>query len=129
MVSMILLIGCGGNRTKVTDEKKVEKEFSQTYYKCEKERGETAVGMSSCLEEELIYQDAKLNKNYREAKKSIQPFRREELKKVQKIWINYRDEKCNFFNHKESGSSGSIDAQICQIKETISRAKELKEIF
>ena len=103
--------------------------FSKDFYKCDKERGETTVGIASCLEEELNREDKKLNTAYKKAKESIQPFRRESLKKVQLAWIAYRDAKCGFLHHKESGSSGSLDEQECLIKETMIRAKELKDIF
>jgi len=107
----------------------VKKEFSKFFYECERERSETTAGMSSCFEEELKEQDKRLNVEYQKAKASIQPFRIDSLKSVQKKWIVYRDSKCDFFFHKESGSSGSLDRQECLIKETISRTKELKEIF
>ena len=103
--------------------------FSKDFYKCDKERGETTVGIASCLEEELNREDKRLNIAYKKAKESIQPFRRESLKKVQLAWIAYRDAKCGFLHHKESGSSGSLDEQECLIKETMIRAKELKDIF
>jgi uncharacterized protein YecT (DUF1311 family) len=106
-----------------------EKPFSQSYYQCEKERGGTTAGISSCLEKELKHQDAKLNSSYQKVKNSIQPFRVKSLKRLQRVWISYRDEKCAFFNHKESGSSGSLDEQMCLIKATILRTKELEEIF
>ena len=103
--------------------------FSKDFYKCDKERGETTIGIASCLEEELNREDKRLNTAYKKAKESIQPFRRESLKKVQLAWIAYRDAKCGFLHHKESGSSGSLDEQECLIKETMSRAKELEDIF
>jgi len=103
--------------------------FSNNYYKCEKERGETHIGISSCMEEELKKQDNALNIAYKKAKASIQPFRVNELKEVQRKWIAYRDSKCAFFHHKESGQVGSIEEESCLIKETITRTKELKEIF
>ena len=103
--------------------------FSKDFYKCDKERGETTIGIASCLEEEFNREDKRLNTAYKKAKESIQPFRRESLKKVQLAWIAYRDAKCGFLHHKESGSSGSLDEQECLIKETMIRAKELKDIF
>jgi len=111
--------------------KEVEKNqsFSKDFYKCEKLKGATTTGISSCLEEELKREDKKLNIAYKKAKATIQPFRINSLKKVQLAWIKYRNVKCNFFNHKESGTSGSLDEQECRIKETIVRTKELENIF
>jgi len=93
------------------------------------ERGETTTGIASCLEEELVREDKKLNIAYKKAKATIQPFRVSELKKVQLAWIDYRDVKCNFFNHKESGQTGSLEEQKCRIKATILRTNELENLF
>lgn len=135
LMALLLLTACQNS----SEDKKVElklpvkveskKPFSKAFYSCEKERGETTVGVSSCFEEELKKQDEKLNKSYKKAKESIQPFRVEALRDVQRKWIAYRDSKCRFFNHQESGSSGALDEQSCLIKETITRTKELENIF
>ena len=84
---------------------------------------------NACIEEELKHQDKKLNTAYREAKKSIQPFRLKSLRDIQKAWIKYRDKKCSFFHHKESGLGGVTDALQCELDMTIKRARELKKIF
>ena len=135
LMALLLLTACQNS----SEDKKVElksavkverkKPFSKAFYRCEKEQGETTAGISSCFEEELKKQDKKLNMAYKKAKESIQPFRVEALRDVQRKWIAYRDSKCRFFNHQESGSSGSLDEQNCLIKETITRTKELENIF
>jgi uncharacterized protein YecT (DUF1311 family) len=134
VILTIFFIGCQESKVenKITQTAKIEREkkiFSESYYRCEKERGETTIGMSSCMEEELKKQDEKLNNAYRKAKVSIQSFRVDVLKEVQHKWIAYRDSKCAFFYHKESGRGGALDEEYCLIKETIIRTKELKEIF
>lgn len=123
------LIGC--YESKDTQINKVEKEkfFSEDFYICDKKNGATTIGIGACYEKEFIYQDNKLNIAYKKAKASIQPFRVNQIKEIQRSWIKYRDIKCGFFNHKESGSSGSLDEQDCRVKETITRTKELKNIF
>ena len=45
---------------------------------------------------------------------------------MQNLWIKYRDAKCNFFYHKESGSGGQNDAMDCYIDMTQQRADELR---
>ncbi len=100
-------------------------QYTSTFEECLKD----SVNPNRCMETELKYQDKKLNKSYGEARKSIQPFRRKSLKNIQKAWIKYRDEKCNFFYHKESGSGGITDVLECKLNMTMQRTKELKEIF
>ncbi|WP_318439095.1 lysozyme inhibitor LprI family protein [Photobacterium leiognathi] len=52
---------------------------------------------------------------------------KEDLRKTQRLWIQYRDAKCGMFYHSESGSGGLEDLNDCMIKETIQRTKELNE--
>ncbi len=99
--------------------------YSPAYQKCMK----LSPNPNECIEKELKLQDKKLNTAYKQAKNKIQPFRVKSLQTVQRIWILYRDKKCNFFYHKESGSSGLTDALECKLHETVIRTKELNEIY
>jgi len=99
--------------------------YSSTFEACLKDNPHP----DGCMEDELTYQDKVLNKTYKKAKESIQPFRQESLKDIQRVWIKYRDMKCDFFYHKERGSGGITDALMCKLDMTIERTEELKEIF
>jgi uncharacterized protein YecT (DUF1311 family) len=85
--------------------------------------------VAACSERELKRADRALNSAYREAKKSIQKFRQKDLRRVQRAWIAYRDAKCNFLYHKESGSAGLGAASECMLNETLKRTVELKNIY
>lgn len=74
---------------------------------------------------ELKHQDIILNENYKKTMQSIPEFRKNKLKKTQRVWIKYRDLKCSSYYHKESGSGGLEDQQVCLLQETIKRADEL----
>jgi uncharacterized protein YecT (DUF1311 family) len=102
--------------------------YSTEYEQCTKNTYSTT-DMLKCINKELKIQDKKLNQAYKKAMNKIQPFRKEELKKIQRLWIKYRDKKCNFYYHKESGSSGKIDAMECKLNETIKRTIELNEVY
>ena len=82
-----------------------------------------------CQNAELEKEDIRLNQEYQSAIKRIQTFRHEDLKHMQNLWIKYRDAKCNFFYHKESGSGGQNDAMDCYIDMTQQRADELRALF
>ncbi len=82
-----------------------------------------------CIGNEIARQDRRLNKNYKAAMKRIEPFRREDLKRIQKLWIRYRDAKCGFFTHPHSGSGGTVDTAECILEETRRRADELEKIY
>jgi uncharacterized protein YecT (DUF1311 family) len=89
----------------------------------------SGVAILECMDAELERVDRQLNRNYHRAMSEIQPFRRDELRRVQRLWIRYRDARCGFFNHRESGSGGRLDEMQCRIDETARRAQELAEIY
>ncbi|NRF27991.1 DUF1311 domain-containing protein [Vibrio coralliilyticus] len=73
--------------------------------------------------------DAELNVAYQQRMKLIQPYRRNDLRDVQQLWIRYRDGKCGLFYHKQSGFGGLLDAQQCMLDETLLRTAELKALY
>jgi uncharacterized protein YecT (DUF1311 family) len=83
----------------------------------------------TCIDMHLKKEDAKLNQNYREAMKRIAAFRRESLRKVQRLWISYAHTKCDFLYLKESGSGGLVDAHSCLLEVTTRRAYELGVLY
>ena len=82
-----------------------------------------------CSEQELKRADMALNEAYQKAKEKIQKFRQKDLLKMQRAWIVYRDAKCGFLYHKESGSAGLGAASECMLDETLKRMVELKNIY
>ncbi len=98
--------------------------YSLTYTDCMK----MSINPNSCIASEIKVQDKKLNIAYKHAMESILSSRVVTLKKVQRLWIRYRDEKCGFFYHKESGSGGLTDAMQCELHETMIRTKELEAL-
>ncbi|MDD2657289.1 MAG: lysozyme inhibitor LprI family protein [Candidatus Pacebacteria bacterium] len=84
--------------------------------------------MFDCIDEEYSRQDAKLNKAYKRAMAELNKdkVKQKELKELQRIWINYRDAKCNY-NYGLTGG-GTFDREVvkrCFVIETVQRAKEL----
>ncbi|WP_456381879.1 lysozyme inhibitor LprI family protein [Hydrogenimonas sp.] len=104
---------------------KIEALYSDDYRRClEKALG--SADALACIEAEIAYQDKRLNEAYKEAKSRIQPFRRDTLRDIQRLWLRYRDAKCGFYRHKESGSGGVSDMSQCILDETVKRTVELK---
>ena len=123
--SLLGILSFSACQASENDLKTKKPNYSATYLKCTDE----AVNPNHCIEQELKVQDTKLNIAYHEARKSIQPFRVDALKEMQRAWIKYRDKKCGFFQHKQSGSSGVTDALQCTLDETIHRTKELENLY
>ncbi len=99
-----------------------------SYEQCQRQAFSSA-DFRHCMQQELKRVDGLLNRYYRQAMKTLQPFRRPELRRVQRLWIAYRDARCGFFNHAESGSGGVLDELQCLIDETARRARELSELY
>lgn len=100
---------------------------SDKYDSCTK-RAQSAQYYLSCMQIETKHQDLRLIKNYKTALESIENERRNSLRDIHRLWIDYRNGKCLFYHHKRSGSGGLMDYKECMMRETIIRADELAEI-
>ena len=106
----------------------ISRAYSETFNNCSKEVIST-YDITVCLEKELKLQDKKLNQAYKKTMSRIQNFRKEDLKNIQRAWMKYRDLKCGFYYHSESGRSGLSDMSECFLDETILRTIELEHTF
>ncbi len=101
---------------------------SAIYQQCE-QAALSEYDVLACIESETNRQDQRLNRNYHAAMQRIEAFRQADLRKIQRLWIKYRDAKCGFFYHRHSGSGGLVDASQCRMEETIQRADELEALY
>jgi len=106
----------------------IEVLYSKTYEKCMRDAMNEYDALT-CTEHEITRADKKLNIAYKEAMKRVAPFRRNDLRNVERQWMKYRDTKCNFLYHKESGSAGLGAAAECKLNETIKRSIELQNTY
>jgi len=106
----------------------ISRAYSETFNNCSKEVIST-YDITVCLEKELKLQDKKLNQAYKKTMSRIQNFRKEDLKNIQRAWMKYRDLKCGFYYHSESGRGGLSDMSECFLDETILRTIELEHTF
>ncbi len=84
--------------------------------------------MRMCSSQELKHQDKLLNKNYKDAMKRIDKDKQDELKKVQRLWMKYRDARCNFQFGITGGTIDLLNGDSCLVDMTAQRAEELKSI-
>ncbi len=84
--------------------------------------------MRMCSSQELKYQDKLLNKNYKDAMKRLDKGKQDELKKVQRLWVKYRDARCNFQFGLTGGTIDLLMGDGCLVDMTAQRAKELEGI-
>ncbi len=105
-----------------------ELHYSGIYQQCmDSSRGVTT-NMRMCSSQELKHQDKLLNKNYKDAMKRIDKDKQDELKKVQRLWMKYRDARCNFQFGITGGTIDLLNGDSCLVDMTAQRAEELKSI-
>jgi len=85
---------------------------------------------ATCSDNETAVWDALLNKIWAEMPDALRPKRFADLKRVQKLWLAYRDAKCDFVNDIQSLDMWNLMRSAdCRMDETARRAIELREIL
>ena len=103
-------------------------ELSRQYHQCMKKSGGVTIYMRKCNGDELKRQDRRLNVNYKKAMAVLDSKHRDELKKVQKLWIKYRDARCGFLFGLTGGTLDLLAGGSCYVDMTARRADELEDI-
>ena len=104
------------------------KGYSKQYQRCLDNSGGITTEMRNCNGNELKFQDNLLNKHYKQAMKVLDTKHRDELKKVQRLWMQYRDAKCGFLFGLTGGTMDLIMGGGCHVDMTAERAQELNSI-
>jgi uncharacterized protein YecT (DUF1311 family) len=81
-----------------------------------------------CLNDATAKWDKRLNEAYQEAvnDKEAPAKQREQLRKAQRLWVQYRDANCDYYALGE-GTIARVNAASCLFDMTKARAKELEE--
>jgi uncharacterized protein YecT (DUF1311 family) len=103
--------------------------YSADYQFCIDNSGGVTSRLIVCNRNELAFQDARLNQNYAKAMHIFDAKHRQKLKHVQRIWIQYRDAKCDFVSDLTGGTIDAIVTGGCYVDTTARRAKELEELL
>ena len=80
--------------------------------------------MVECVGAKTAYWDKRMNIAYQQTLKDAQPKQREQLRVAQRLWVQYRDANCLFYDLGE-GTIARIEAGECMRSMTEARAKEL----
>lgn len=101
--------------------------LTETYEKCMNASGGITFNMSECISAEAEFQDVRLNKSYKEVINQLPAERKKELQNVQRLWIQYRAAKCDFYEGMyEGGTIAPVMKMDCDMQMTATRAKELE---
>ena len=79
-----------------------------------------------CLKVQTAQWDKRMNVAYSQALKDAEPKQREQLRKAQRLWIQFRDAGCLYYGLGE-GTVARIEAGYCMKESTKTRAIELEQ--
>ncbi|MDH2382452.1 lysozyme inhibitor LprI family protein [Bradyrhizobium sp. CER78] len=84
--------------------------------------------MVECLKAKTAQWDKRMNAGYQQAlKDAAGDKQREQLRTAQRLWIQYRDANCLYYDLGE-GTIARLDAGECMRSMTEARAKELENL-
>ncbi|MFT4196651.1 MAG: lysozyme inhibitor LprI family protein [Pseudoxanthomonas sp.] len=95
-----------------------------SYDACVDRTGGRTWDIQQCISEELTWQDARLNRLYKQALTQRPIQGRDELRNAQRAWLKLTDATCAW-DPKTGGQGQMLDAQSCRLNRTINRADEL----
>lgn len=101
--------------------------LSTQYSTCMDKSDGVTTKMNACISAEIKRQDVRLNKAYKTLSTSLTSIRKKQLQEVQRTWIKYRDQNCNFYVDPDGGSLARVSGGICLMEMTANRANELQE--
>jgi uncharacterized protein YecT (DUF1311 family) len=80
-----------------------------------------------CQKAKLARLDQRLNAAYQQALKNASPGQLEQLRIAQRLWLQYRDANCLFYD-KGEGTIARIETGSCMLSMTEARARELEDV-
>lgn len=94
------------------------------YQACLDRSGAETFAMQQCGDEEMSWQDARLNRLYKQALTQLPTMEKEKLRIAQRTWLKQTDATCRWDAASE-GQGQMLDAQSCRLNRTTNRADEL----
>ena len=100
--------------------------LSAKYNTC-KSKAVSTLDIQGCISEEVRRQDLRLNTAYKTLVADLSSDRAKQLLEAQRAWIKFRDSNCSFYLDPAGGTIAPIQAGMCKISVTATRAKELED--
>ncbi len=108
---------------------KDKSQHNSGYQACVDNSGGVTSRLVACNQAELQYQEILLNSTYQKTMQRLDPKHQRELKRVQQLWIQYRDAKCAFLSDLTGGTLDILNTGSCYIDTTVLRIQELSRLF
>jgi uncharacterized protein YecT (DUF1311 family) len=102
--------------------------LSKIYSACMEKSGGVTSNMLDCADKEIDAQEKRLNTAYQALLKETAAKRKEELRKVQRLWVTFRKANCDFYEDPDRGTSAALATSSCYLTSTANRAKELEDL-
>ncbi|MCP4356021.1 MAG: DUF1311 domain-containing protein [Proteobacteria bacterium] len=106
-----------------------EEKYSKEYDECMEKAGGGDLFMRECIVHEYTIWKEKVNSNYKKIINSdaFEDYEIASLKKMQNLWIQYQNEKCNFYclNQNYCGTLNRLLEMECMLNMTKERNEEL----
>jgi uncharacterized protein YecT (DUF1311 family) len=103
--------------------------LSKTFSSCMEKSGGVTSEMLECSNTEMTDQEKRLNTAYQALLKDVKAKRKEELRKVQRLWVSFRKANCDFYHDADGGTLASLSSASCYLSATANRAKELEDLM
>lgn len=102
--------------------------LSPQYAACMDKAGGVTLPMLECMGAEHGRQDRRLNAAFQALMFELTPARKKQLQAAQRLWIQYRDANCSYYDDPDGGSLARIAANTCRLQMTSQRAQELVDL-
>jgi len=100
-----------------------------SYYHCARTSDGSTWSIQSCIENEFVYQDGRLNSIYGRLRSKLSGAESLALRNDERRWLSNREAGCKWDESRE-GQAQRISANVCSLKKTAERAAQLeKELF
>lgn len=96
--------------------------YRASYGECADSDG--GAGSIRCINDELAFQDGRLNRAYRALSAKLSPDLKEKLKASEKLWMQFRDSTCAAI--VDGLDRPRIDELGCRLEETAKQATDLE---
>lgn len=103
-----------------------ETELSQRFTTCMERADGVSIDMHACIAAEHERQDGRLNRAYKTLSAALTPARKAQLVAGQRLWIQFRDANCAFYNDPDTGTMGNLEGVMCELQMTADRSAELE---
>ena len=95
-----------------------------SYDRCLAKAAAATEATRACVEEELAYQDKRLNKAYRSLMTKLSPPLQAKLTAEEAVWIQYRDNRCA--SVVDGIDRSELESLGCRVEETGKQASDLE---